>query len=815
MRRAGRSRRGPVFPVLARRIGASAGLAIVAVTGAATLPATAATAATAAPSPGAVSGAAAWPVASAPRVPGWAQFVNSPRTIPASGGARQACPTPSRPGQMACMALVPDQAEKTSRAGPPAGAYAPADLLSAYGLTAAAGLPLSGAGGATTVAIVDSYNDPRAGSDLAAYRAHYGLPGCPVGGAAPCLRIVNSSGGSALPPADHTGDWEFEESVDLDMVSAICPNCHILLVEARSDSIASLAAAESYAARHASVVSNSWGSGAEFTGENAFDSHFDHPGAAIVAAAGDAGYGTQYPAASQFVTAVGGTTLRGATPTSRGTETAWSGTGSGCSSLEPKPAWQQGATPSRCQNRTETDVSADADPRTPVAIYDTVTSAVPGISAGWNPAAGTSVATPIIAAGYALAGPPDAGTYPAMYPYQHRRDFTDVTSGSNGRCEAARRYLCNARAGYDGPTGLGTPYGTGGFAGPSDGVTVTDPGTQDLTLGRRIRLRIAAISSTGGRLSFAVEGLPAGLRLSRSGLISGTPAAAGISRVTVSVSGQGSGSGSARFAIVVVRGMAADPPGAGPVRLDGRGKCLAAAGRRHRAGARVEIGRCTGRSAQDWRFRPAPYPGGAGTLRFRRRCLSIGTGDGARAALRACSGSAGQRWQYRSGDQLYSPAHGTCLAWPGSGKNGTGVASRPCSHSAAQSWELPAGPVLSAVAGRCLTDPSGSAAPGTKIMLSPCGTSGAQRWTMKRDATLRIRGECLAVAGGSRQDGAAIDLARCSGAAAQKWFTGPAGELLNGGSGRCLADPGNAPSGGAGLVQEDCYGQPGELWAVS
>ena len=570
MRKAGRSGRGLVLEVFARQIGAAAGLAVVAVTGATTVPATAAMATTAAASQG----------GPASQVPAWAQFVNSPRTIPASGGARQACPSPLRPGQMACLALVPDQAKKTSRGGPPAGAYAPADLLSAYGLTAAAGLPFGGgAGGATTVAIVDSYNDPRASSDLAAYRAHYGLPGCPVGGAAPCLRIVNSSGGSMLPPPDQTGGWEFEESVDLDMVSAICPNCHILLVEARSDSIASLATAESYAARHASVVSNSWGSGAEFTGENAFDPHFDHPGVAIVAAAGDTGYGTQYPAASQFVTAVGGTTLRGATPTRRGTETAWSGTGSGCSSLEPKPAWQQGATPAGCQNRTETDVSADADPHTPVAIYDTVTSAVPGISAGWNAAAGTSVATPIIAAGYALAGRPHAGTYPAAYPYQHRRDFTDVTSGSNGRCEAARRYLCSARAGYDGPTGLGTPYGTGGLTGPSDGVTVTNPGTQDITLGRRIRLRIAAISSTGGRLSFTAEGLPAGLRLSRSGLISGRPTAAGISGVMVSVTGQGSGSGSVRFAIVIVDRMAADPPAAGPVRLDGRGKCLAAAGR--------------------------------------------------------------------------------------------------------------------------------------------------------------------------------------------------------------------------------------------
>ena len=58
-------------------------------------------------------------------------------------------------------------------------------------------------------------------------------------------------------------------------------------------------------------------------------------------------------------------------------------------------------------------------------------------------------------------------------------------------------------------------------------------------------------------------------------------------------------------------------------------------------------------------------------------------------------------------------------------------------------------------------------------------------------------------------------MARCSGAASQKWFPAPGGELLNGGSGRCLADPGNTRAAGARLIQEDCYGQPGELWGVS
>ena len=162
---------------------------------------------------------------------------------------------------------------------------------------------------------------------------------------------------------------------------------------------------------------------------------------------------------------MGGTTLIGATPDSSGSQTAWNGTGSGCSSLEPKPAWQQGATPSACQNRTETDVAADADPHTPVAIYDSAGSTVPGIATGWNAAGGTSVATPIIAASYALAGRPAPGTYPASYPYQHPRRLHRRDVGLERPVRGDRRYLCTARAGYDGPTGLGTPCGPGGLAG--------------------------------------------------------------------------------------------------------------------------------------------------------------------------------------------------------------------------------------------------------------------------------------------------------------------------------------------------------------
>ncbi len=417
-----RSGQRPVLQAAARHAAACAGLAGLALIGG---PAVTAAAFATAPAAPAQQAAGLVATGRAPQLAAGAQFVHSPRAVPASAGATQVCPVPSRPGQMTCMALVPSRARATADAGPPAGAYAPADLLSAYGLaSAAASIP----GGTATVAIVDAFNDRRAAHDLAVYRAHYGLPRCTVGGAARCLRIVNASGGSRLPRTDRSGDWEFEESVDLDMVSAICPLCHILLVEATSDSISSLAAAEGYASRHANVVSNSWGSGAEFTGENAFDGRFNHPGVAIVAAGGDAGYGTQYPAASQFVTAVGGSTLTGATPDSSGSQLAWSGTGSGCSSLEPKPAWQQDATPSACQNRTDTDVAADADPHTPVAIYDSAGSNVPGIATGWNAAGGTERGDPDhrrrLCTGGRAGGRHLSRVLPLPAPRRlHRRDF--------------------------------------------------------------------------------------------------------------------------------------------------------------------------------------------------------------------------------------------------------------------------------------------------------------------------------------------------------------------------------------------------------
>jgi subtilase family serine protease len=338
----------------------------------------------------------------------------------------------------------------------------PAQLQSAYNVK---GL----SSGGKTVAIVDAFNDPKAASDLATFRSTYGLPPCtaPSG----CFRQVNQNGQTSPLPSTDAG-WSEEISLDLDTVSSVCPDCHILLVEANSANTPDLDAAEDTAAKAPGVasVSNSFG-GSEDSTELTDDSHFNHPGIAITASSGDSGYGVEWPAASQYVTAVGGTTLTQASGTARGwTETAWSGAGSGCSAFEPKTSWQHDP---GCAKRTVADVSADADPNSGLGIYDTENTCgsnsvcdlliglglVPGLD-GWAQVGGTSLASPIIASVYALAGNGSTVTY-GSFPYGQTASLNDVTSGSNGSCGGS--YLCTAGAGYDGPTGLGTPNGIGAF----------------------------------------------------------------------------------------------------------------------------------------------------------------------------------------------------------------------------------------------------------------------------------------------------------------------------------------------------------------
>ena len=396
----------------------------------------------------------------------------------AAASYRRVCALPSA-GEFACLALLRTdvkavnegqlqaQAALGGLAGAPTGdGYGPAQLQSAYDLAAAA----AAGGSGETVAVVDAYNDPDAASDLATYRSAWGLPACTAANG--CLSILNQNGQtSPLPTNAGSNGWDVEESLDVDMVSAICPNCHVMLVEANSAGDASLGTAVNAAvAAGADFVSNSYGGG-ESSQDTTYDTeYYDHPGVAITASAGDDGYGVEYPAASQYVTAVGGTSLTTSSNSRGWSETAWGsssggeGTGSGCSADDPKPSWQ---TDTGCSRRTVNDVAAVADPNTGVAVYDSYSEG------GWLEVGGTSAASPIIAAVYALAGTPASGSYPASYPYSDPSGLNDVTSGSDGSCSSSPAYLCTAEVGYDGPTGLGTPNGVSAFAGPSQSTTAT------------------------------------------------------------------------------------------------------------------------------------------------------------------------------------------------------------------------------------------------------------------------------------------------------------------------------------------------------
>lgn len=399
--------------------------------------------------------------------------------------------------------------------------YGPAQLRSAYKLTTASAKKGKG----ETVAIVDAFNDPNAAADLSRYRSHFHLPACTTKSG--CLKIVNQSGKSSPLPKGNA-DWATEESLDLDMVSAICPNCHILLIEATSAFTANLGAAENTAIKKgARFVSNSW-SGGEFFGQDSFDSDFNHPGDVLDFAAGDHDYGPAYPTDLQYVTAIGGTSLRHASNGRGWTESTWGaaapgseGTGGGCSAIEPKPSWQtqDDSEASGCVNRTENDVSANADPATGVLVYDSYKR--PG---GFYEFGGTSEATPIITAIYALAGNPSKGSYPAEYPYLHTNDLFDVTTGVNGQCESYRQYLCHGETGFDSPTGLGTPNGTGAFGnGSTHRVAVLDPGVQDVAVNSTVSFGLKAVdTNSGGHLSWSATGLPSGLNINASGKITGT-----------------------------------------------------------------------------------------------------------------------------------------------------------------------------------------------------------------------------------------------------------------------------------------------------
>lgn len=364
----------------------------------------------------------------------------APRRDPAM---HRACADPGAPRRVRCFAVWrssnPVARTTDGSVGLPESGYGPADIAAAYELDAV--------GARSTVAIVDAFDNPNVEEDLAAYRDAWGLPPCTTANG--CFRKVNQRGGST-PPSPDPG-WGVEIALDVQAVSAACPSCHILLVEARVPSLGAIGRSVDTAVRlGADVVSNSYGLD-EFNGILGFGArYYDHPGVAQVASSGDFGFGpAQFPAVWTTVIAAGGTHLK-QTADGSWVERAWWGAGSGCSAWVRKPAWQEDR---HCLMQTVADVSAVADPSTGFAVYDTFGL---GRDNGWIQVGGTSLSSPLIAGMIGLAGNA-ADLDSPHFLYRHPDGLRDVVGGSNGYCGGD--YLCNGTVGYDAPTGLGSPRG--------------------------------------------------------------------------------------------------------------------------------------------------------------------------------------------------------------------------------------------------------------------------------------------------------------------------------------------------------------------
>ncbi len=405
------------------------------------------------------------------------------RHVRSIGGAsyQDVCAPPGA-GRASCLAVIPmsrtpmHQPASTSASARRTSAVEPGDDFPYYGwwpsdLAAAYNLPANKhAGSGTTVAIVDAYDAPGVESDLAVYRSFFGLPACTTANG--CFKKVNGRGRAGnYPPNGQPYGWTLEVALDVDAVSAVCPNCHIVLVESDSDYVNDLAVAAATAGRMADVVSNSYyapevdpqpSPGEQPT--TAYASSYVHSGVVYVAGTGDYGYeaeglfGVQadgdspFPAGITSVVAVGGTVLNNPDYPNPKTysETAWSGSGGGCSTLYPKPIWQILIA---CPHRMSADAAATADG---LSVYD---SADMG---GWGDVGGTSASTPIVASVFALAKD-NGGTLGAASLYVYGNALNDITTGSSGTCAPEPSYFCNARPGYDGPTGMGSPNGTRAF----------------------------------------------------------------------------------------------------------------------------------------------------------------------------------------------------------------------------------------------------------------------------------------------------------------------------------------------------------------
>ncbi len=343
------------------------------------------------------------------------------------------------PGFATCLAVaIADPQGKVQRTIiPPATGFTPEDIQKAYNLK---GLESGGA----TVAIVDAYGYSTLEADLAQYRDTYGLPPCTTKNG--CLTIMDQRGGHRYPPDD--SGWDLEQALDVDAVSATCPDCKILVVQSDTNGGYDMMMAANRAAMTKGVVavSNSYTAAHDRRHQVAYH----HRGIAITASTGDSGFqGGAYPASDPHVVAVGGTSVTRDDSERGYSETAWSGAGSGCSKVSQVPRWQE-KLKTGCDTRAMSDVSAAADPSLGGLIIC--------FHGAFSQVGGTSESSPIIASIYALSG--NTTGFPGRLPYHHSKYLNDVTVGTNGSCGPP---LCQAGKGWDGPTGMGSPNGVKGF----------------------------------------------------------------------------------------------------------------------------------------------------------------------------------------------------------------------------------------------------------------------------------------------------------------------------------------------------------------
>jgi Ricin-type beta-trefoil lectin domain len=692
-------------------------------------------------------------------------------TAQAATGAGPGCARSPRPGMTRCLIVASSHraAGARARSGPRAAAgSADAGSAAAAATTCTAGptpppgynptqlqdayqLPASTSGAGMLVAVVAPYDDPNAASDLCQYRAQFGLPACPATTTSPpnptggCFTEVNQLG-QAVPaggPPAANANWALQTSAQLDTISATCPNCRILLVETDSTSLIDVGTGVDTAVALGADVVTVGVATAETSADTGYDStYFSHPGVVITAAAGDNGYGISYPAASPDVVSVGGTTLTPSGTSCAGgargwCETVWNdlassppggATGAGCSAYEPKPSWQSDT---GCALRTDNDLSADADPSTGVAVYDSYGES------GWQPGSGlggTAVAAAIVAGAYALAGPSSGS--PASYPYLYGNvaSINDITSGTDlpagATCSPA--YLCTAGTGYDGPTGLGSPATptalarTDGLAGvvhsakfgkclDNSGGSLANSNVVDIsTCNARYDYQqwivlpkgsIHLLSSSGTTLDWCLD-------VANSGTANDTPV--NLDPCNASAAQQWR------------------PEADGEIINPESGLCLTDPNGSLTDGTQIQIRTCGDYFSQQWAL-PDPRPSAAGEITAvdTGHCLDNYKGTLADSNLvdaYPCNGGTTQQWTAEP-DGTIRIASTWCLDVYHSGDvSGTAVDIYNCNGSDSEQWQqLPDGTLVNPESGLCLTDP-GTAA--VQLRADTCTAAADQTWIL-------------------------------------------------------------------------------------